>query len=194
VLHRHGHFNRSFTDQQDVTREIPIQRLRCSACRVTFSLLPDFLIPYHRYTASAFQKAVVTYLRHLSTYSDALWGSNDCEQNMVISTFFRLVASMTFNAWLALQQVLAQLVPRGEALSATTVNCPNAPSARIPGKGQRLSALANVLHLTGIAADSCIFEKLQGLFANAPEYSFHLLSSRKNLRLSAPHYTQLALL
>ena len=48
--------------------EIRIQRLRCRACRVTFSLLPCFLLPRRQYEASIVAELSLTYIQGASSY------------------------------------------------------------------------------------------------------------------------------
>lgn len=52
-LHRHGFYWRNGVTEKHVVRRIPICRLRCQRCRMTISVLPDFLIPYFQYTLRA---------------------------------------------------------------------------------------------------------------------------------------------
>lgn len=42
--------------------QITVHRLRCRACRLTVTLLPDFLLPYTRYAATVVEAAVEQYL------------------------------------------------------------------------------------------------------------------------------------
>jgi hypothetical protein len=42
--------------------QIPIFRLRCRPCHVTYTLLPDLLIPYRRYLAPIIEKAIGDYV------------------------------------------------------------------------------------------------------------------------------------
>jgi hypothetical protein len=42
--------------------QIQLFRLRCRPCHVTFTLLPDLLIPYRRYLAPIVEKAVGDYV------------------------------------------------------------------------------------------------------------------------------------
>lgn len=47
---KHGHYNRSYFDSDNKENIIiSIQRYLCKKTGRTFSFLPDFLIPYHRY-------------------------------------------------------------------------------------------------------------------------------------------------
>ncbi len=48
-LHRNGYYWR-FGITKDITIKIPICRIRCLNCRVSISILPDFLIPYFQHT------------------------------------------------------------------------------------------------------------------------------------------------
>lgn len=49
TLHRHG-FYRRYGITEEVTDVIPICRQQCPSCKKTFSILPDFLIPYYQHT------------------------------------------------------------------------------------------------------------------------------------------------
>ncbi len=57
-LYRHGRYSRSAITKKKITR-IPIYRLLCPACGKTFSLLPDFLLPYQVHSGEVLQKAWV---------------------------------------------------------------------------------------------------------------------------------------
>jgi len=46
-LYRHGWYYRTVIEGDDCLR-IPIRRLRCPDCRKSFSVLPDFLLPYYQ--------------------------------------------------------------------------------------------------------------------------------------------------
>ena len=48
-LHRNGYYWR-YGIAEDITERIPICRLKCLLCMVSFSILPDFLIPYFQHT------------------------------------------------------------------------------------------------------------------------------------------------
>ncbi|MCF6094017.1 DUF6431 domain-containing protein [Microaerobacter geothermalis] len=54
-LKRHGFYERNALED-GVSYRIPICRLKCRSCNQTFSLLPDFLIPYFQYTLSFVMK------------------------------------------------------------------------------------------------------------------------------------------
>jgi transposase-like protein len=49
TLHKHGRYFRSVTTKRETIR-IPIYRWLCPDCRTTVSLLPDFLVPWARFT------------------------------------------------------------------------------------------------------------------------------------------------
>ncbi len=49
-LNRHGFYDRNAIDEEASYR-IPICRLKCPDCKKTFSILPDFLLPYFQHTA-----------------------------------------------------------------------------------------------------------------------------------------------
>ncbi|MBA4538827.1 hypothetical protein H1Z61_17280 [Bacillus aquiflavi] len=52
-LHRNGFYWRYGIDEADQALCIPICQLRCLACGVNISILPDFLIPYFQHTLYA---------------------------------------------------------------------------------------------------------------------------------------------
>jgi len=56
-MHRHGRYWRAVVSRRRITR-IPVYRWRCPRCRVTVSLLPDFLKPYARFLSLLREKAV----------------------------------------------------------------------------------------------------------------------------------------
>ena len=49
LLHKHGRYWREVVSKHEIIR-IPIYRRYCPTCRKTISLLPEFLIPWARYT------------------------------------------------------------------------------------------------------------------------------------------------
>ena len=55
-LYRHGKYSRSVITKKKITW-IPIYRLLCPACGKTFSLLPDFLLPYQVHGGEILQQA-----------------------------------------------------------------------------------------------------------------------------------------
>jgi transposase-like protein len=61
-LNRHGFYYRYVITEKDEFR-IPICRLRCSKCKKTFSILPDFLIPYFKHTTQTILGRLRQYLR-----------------------------------------------------------------------------------------------------------------------------------
>lgn len=62
-LHRNGFYWRfGVTDEKAV--KIPICRLRCLVCKKSFSLLPDFLIPYFQHTVHTILERVHQILRN----------------------------------------------------------------------------------------------------------------------------------
>ena len=191
-LHRHGSFERGFCDEQGRAGRVSIQRMRCVACGRTFSLLYDFLIPYRRYTVSAFELAALSYMTQFCSYAEALWSSVECESEMVRSTLFRIVAAMTEQVWLAQQQLQRTVLEAGMAVPAVEAVCENAVKAHTPKKCVRLDALAKLFVLAQMLLDMPVLESLHRLFATSTEYKFSLLNTRKNLRLSAPHYRQRA--
>jgi hypothetical protein len=111
---------------------------------------------------------------------------------MVVSTLFRVVAAMTEQVWLAQQQIQTTLLDAGMAVPAVEAVCENAVKARSAKKCVRLNALAKLFVLAQILLDMPVLESLHRLFATSTEYKFSLLNTRKNLRLSAPHYKQRA--
>lgn len=48
-IQRNGYYWR-FGITEDITVRIPICRLKCQSCKISFSILPDFLIPYFQHT------------------------------------------------------------------------------------------------------------------------------------------------
>lgn len=55
-LYRHGKYFRSVITKKKITL-IPIYRWLCAPCGRTFSLLPDFLLPYQVHTGAILQRA-----------------------------------------------------------------------------------------------------------------------------------------
>ncbi|WOV84760.1 DUF6431 domain-containing protein [Sporosarcina jeotgali] len=48
-IHRHGFYWRNGVNDE-LTVRIPICRMKCLMCQTSFSILPDFLLPYFQYT------------------------------------------------------------------------------------------------------------------------------------------------
>lgn len=61
-LHRNGYYWRYGITEEDELY-IPICRLRCLACKVNISILPDFLIPYFQSTLHTIVERVDYFLR-----------------------------------------------------------------------------------------------------------------------------------
>lgn len=57
-LHKHGRYYRWVTSKREMI-EIPIYRWLCPNCGITFSLLPDFLVPWARFTTWVREAAIV---------------------------------------------------------------------------------------------------------------------------------------
>lgn len=55
-LYKHGHYFRHVITSKEILK-IPIYRRLCLSCGKTFSLIPDFLIPYHVHNGWILQKA-----------------------------------------------------------------------------------------------------------------------------------------
>ncbi|MFS0647523.1 DUF6431 domain-containing protein [Siminovitchia sp. 179-K 8D1 HS] len=64
--HKHGHYKRTVVLKHSEHR-IPIYRMKCSVCGITFSLMPDFLIPYHIYAVGVMEST--WYQRHIGCRS-----------------------------------------------------------------------------------------------------------------------------
>lgn len=56
-VYRHGFYWRNGITE-DVTLRIPICRLKCLLCEMSFSILPDFLLPYFQYTLHTILKRI----------------------------------------------------------------------------------------------------------------------------------------
>jgi hypothetical protein len=61
-LHRHGYYWR-FGVTEEIEVRIPICRMKCSQCKVSFSILPDFFIPYFQHTIHTILKRVSQLLK-----------------------------------------------------------------------------------------------------------------------------------
>ncbi|SDI89420.1 DUF6431 domain-containing protein [Natribacillus halophilus] len=62
TLHRHGFYWR-YGITEEGAEYIPICRLRCPSCKKTFSILPDFLIPYYQHTLHTVVDRIATVLQ-----------------------------------------------------------------------------------------------------------------------------------
>ncbi|MCG7314789.1 DUF6431 domain-containing protein [Priestia flexa] len=61
-IHRNGYYWRyGVTDEE--TMKIPICRMRCLVCKKSFSVLPDFLIPYFQHTIHTILKRIHQFLQ-----------------------------------------------------------------------------------------------------------------------------------
>lgn len=67
-LSRHGAVRRWVFLAGGDRERITIFRLRCRPCRITATLLPDFLVPYLRYAAVVVEAAVSQYLADAGSY------------------------------------------------------------------------------------------------------------------------------
>jgi hypothetical protein len=65
-LHRHGYYWRyAITDEAEF--KIPICRLICLSCKKTFSILPDFLIPYFQHSLDLILQRMEQFLQNKKT-------------------------------------------------------------------------------------------------------------------------------
>lgn len=62
-LHRNGYYWRYGITEEDGEFYIPICRIRCQACKVNISILPDFLIPYFQSTLHTIVERVNRFLK-----------------------------------------------------------------------------------------------------------------------------------
>lgn len=62
-LHKHGTYRRHATEAGRPWEEVPIQRMRCTGCRRTVSLLPSFLRPYQSLVTSLRERLIQGRLR-----------------------------------------------------------------------------------------------------------------------------------
>lgn len=60
-IHRHGYYWR-YGVTEDESLHIPICRMKCLQCKITFSILPDFFIPYFQYTIHTIVQRISDYL------------------------------------------------------------------------------------------------------------------------------------
>ena len=72
-LNAHGYYFRNAL-QGKLELRVPIRRLKCPACNKTFSLLPDFLLPYFQYTLNDILGALSRSLRGtVSAWRQRFW-------------------------------------------------------------------------------------------------------------------------
>ena len=71
-LLRHGFYERNAIEQE-VCYRIPICRLICPDCRKTFSILPDFLLPYFQHTLEFMIRILLQIW---------LWGNRLCSRQL----------------------------------------------------------------------------------------------------------------
>lgn len=67
-LHKHGKYHRSVASKEEMIK-IPIYRWICSGCRITISLLPDFISPYKVFTVLIQEKFWVSIFLKGKSYS-----------------------------------------------------------------------------------------------------------------------------
>lgn len=128
LLHRHGSYWRWVYLGGNEAYRLPIFRFRCRRCRLTVSLLPDFLIPYFRYAAAVISAALVAYaltaasLRQIAAtlHEGIAHGGDDLQEGLpnlaTIQSWFR-----RFRAWVstyltALVRWVLRLLPTSPAL------------------------------------------------------------------------------
>lgn len=88
TLHKHGRYFRGVTSKREWL-QIPIYRWYCPHCKMTVSLLPDFLVPWARFTTWTREAAIV---RKRSGYS---WQEI---AHSIVSSFIH-VSTSTVKRW-----------------------------------------------------------------------------------------------
>ncbi|WP_372775682.1 DUF6431 domain-containing protein [Paenibacillus sp. 79R4] len=61
-MHKHCRYWREVATKKEVAR-IPVYRWYCPDCKITFSLLPDFLVPWARHTTWVRESAITANTR-----------------------------------------------------------------------------------------------------------------------------------
>src|ERR1700729_2726791 len=79
ALWRHGKYERKVKSQESEL-EVWVPRLKCRACRITYSCLFSFMVPFKRYEAAVLDLYVEGYIHEECTYRDAAWTAEDGER------------------------------------------------------------------------------------------------------------------
>jgi len=97
---------------------------------------------------------------------------------------------MTKRVKLAQQQLQTSLLESGSEIPEIKMTCQNASKAHSIRKYERLQALAKLVLLAQKLVSMDVLTTLNSWYSTKTEYKFSFFSTRKNLQLSAPHYTQ----
>ncbi len=92
-LWKHGRFRRI---AKDLTRQflVEVLRLFCAACRVTFSLLPDFLDSKKMYTRDVREQYVQKFVFDGESYREVAWSDIDGEREDASASLSRVFRSI----------------------------------------------------------------------------------------------------
>lgn len=97
AMHKHGRYWRSAVTSRRVFR-VPVYRWRCSDCRATVSVLPDFLAPYQQFVSLVREGVVRRHLRGLVVTEIA---------NRACRTTVSGLSERTVARWLAAARMVA---------------------------------------------------------------------------------------
>lgn len=190
----HGYYVRGYID--DVEKHyVQVARLRCRRCRLTFSCLYEFLIPYRRYSVDLLAKGIFTYLTVLCSYAEALWEATESEIPVVISTMWRVMDSFLRKIHRAQIELQRGLVAGGVDLLGTGMGffdlCCNSVKARVEGKALLLIRAASVALMAERLLQGDAIRTMHRYFLSTKENNFYILAGRKGIKLSGPHSVQM---
>ena len=143
TLIRWGFYKRQARTGLAVYR-IRVQRVRCTACEHTHSLLPDFLHPYRHYVLSLLQRVISLYLfggLGIDRLLECLGG-----QGPARSTVREWIASFAYGAGELLYELLNTHVMAMNPLADLPESPPPDHLDRVPGTTKR-HRLANAYHV-----------------------------------------------
>jgi Domain of unknown function (DUF6431) len=184
-LWRHGSHRRKCRSLT-VCVVLVIERMLCSLCGRTFSLLPSFLEPRKRYERATDQEYVSMIMKDC-TYREAAWSEADGDNQDASASLARAfraaerVCQNTAEHLLEVQQKLLDADVEPDSIECET-DCPPAARARSQRKQQQLHRLSQMFRL------------LEQWFANAEGAICGVYRSLcLGFRLPTPHAMQQAL-
>lgn len=198
---RHGGFTR-WVEEGGYICEIVVERFKCKFCGATVSVVPCFVVPQRQYTLKQMAEGIESYATTPTTYRDEVKRMGAVEQRSEklpgssVSQLFLwvgLLAKRAEELLLDLQRLcVAGSVAEEDLEEAENAKCPNAWKAQIPGKGNKLNALAKVVSYGKLlfkGAESAVLEPLGMLFLKNVE-GMQRIFANERLRMPTPHKTR----
>jgi hypothetical protein len=142
----HGRYWRT-VEEGDESEKLEIARFKCSECGKTVSALPWFVIPRRRYAVKTVAEGIEGYATQRETYKDGVTklgadGPSPAQLFCWVSLLVERVEELLLDvqSW-----CVSASIEEDELLKCEAAECPNAPKAQIPGKGQLLDDLAKLV-------------------------------------------------